>query len=235
MLGLDDLETSPSRHPARMPLTLPRHLWPGPQPAAPDEVALQLPGLDIAVVPNGADALSVSRLATQLEAMLGQLSPDAVSRLRGRPIRIDIIPKGGKLTDLPAWSHLAGRKTFDGRDWGDVGGVASGNRCAVAEEDIARGFTAAHEVGHVLRWTALSPAQRRRLERIYDDRRTAAAAAWLSPGWYTKANVEEYFAQCVAAYFEKPYGNAVRQFTRGWLQDNDPEILDLLDELFAGP
>jgi hypothetical protein len=235
MPGLDIDISPPRRDPARMPVVLPRSLWPTLVPAAPDEVSLNLPGLDVAVVPNGADRISVGILADQLEAMFSRLQPAAAQRMRRRSIRIDVIPRGAHLTDLPAWSHLQGKKTFDGRDWADVGGVASGTRCAIAEEDIAKGFTAAHEVGHVLRWTALSSGQRSRLEKHLDARRDDPFAQWLSPGWYTKANVDEYFAQCVAAYFEKPYGFAVRQFTRAWLQDNDPEVLAILDEVFVAP
>lgn len=235
MPGLDLDVSPPRRHPAHMPAVLPRHLWPVQVPAARDEIALALPGLDVAVVPNGADRVVATQLATQLEEMLGRLRPAVVARMRHRSIRVDIIPRGKRLTDLPAWAHLDGKKTFDGRDWADVGGVASGTRCAIAEEDIAKGFTAAHEVGHVLRWTALTSAQRSRLDKLLEQRRDDPLAQWLSPGWYTKANVDEYFAQCVAAYFEKPYGLAVRQFTRAWLQDNDPKVLDLLDEIFARP
>ncbi len=79
-----------------------------------------------------------------------------------------IIPIGKKLTQIPPFTKLAGKKTFDGRLWDNVDGVGSPRHVAVAETNLIgsdplamnsgydKGFLILHEYGHAVRFNLTS-------------------------------------------------------------------------------
>ena len=151
---------------------------------------------------------------------------------------------------------------FDGRIWDTVRGIqtdiAGVHRFAIAEEDLITvpgkaasyggGFLAAHEGGHALQASSLTPAQIATLTSLYTSRLAASGpitpttpasdqtAMWLNPAWYSAANKEEYFANSVAAYLGHPYSNNDADqlmYNRSWLQTNDPGMSALLQTIYA--
>ena len=116
---------------------------------------------------------------------------------------------------------------------GSLGGGALG-RMAGASQGYAPGFVGGHETGHIIGDFALTAAQRTQLTRLFAARQRAGGP-WLPPADYSSANRDEYFAQCVAAYFGRPYNESSEsreKFTRAWLQRNDPDMHRFLGEIF---
>jgi Domain of unknown function (DUF4157) len=96
-------------------------------------------------------------------------------------------------------------------------------------------FTAGHETSHTVEQFAFTPAQHAELQKLYDARK-AANGPWLAPASYTSSNVQEYFAQCAAAYFREPYQDDYKDsYTPEWVEKNDPGMYALLKEVFTNP
>ena len=134
-------------------------------------------------------------------------------------------------------------------------------RVAVAEEDLTTvpgkaasygdGFLEAHEGGHGLQFSGLTPAQQTQLQRpvhgadrvagtadVRRRRRARPRPAGCGPAWYSASFKEEYFANSVAAFHGHPYTNGaadVAMYNQGWLQANDPGMLTLLQQVYAAP
>ncbi len=119
------------------------------------------------IIANGAgpQALDYAR-----KIQLGMLShaPREVLRHLSDNTSLYIIPIGKKLTQIPPFTKLAGKKTFDGRPWEKVSGVAYRDGhfedVAVAENNLIgpgpfgvdgmarKGFMLLHEYGHAVRF-----------------------------------------------------------------------------------
>jgi hypothetical protein len=208
--------------------------------------------LGLKVVGHGASAEAVGLASDRLFEILGGLGAPEETALKDATVELHIIPHDKKLTDLPEFASLKGSKTFDGRNYDDlrgVGGTKVGNiiRYAVAEEQLvsvsgkpsgyAKGFVASHESGHVIEQFGLTPDQQKALQQAFDAR-TKAGGPWLNPKNYTSSRVGEYFAQCVSAYFNRPYSDSAedkRMYTRDWLMKNDPEMYKLLNSVYSSP
>jgi hypothetical protein len=211
---------------------------------------------------HGASDAAVNRAREQAIELYGNLAPANRARMATDPVTVDVIPHDKKLTELPEYQHLAGTQTFDGRLWDNVRGIQTEvngvRRVAVAEEDLTTisgknasygsGFLEAHEGGHGLQFSGLTAAQQAQLQVLYTARIASqgqptqttpegpATAGWLRPAWYSAANKEEYFANSVAAYHGHPYTNGaadVAQYTRAWLQANDPQMYALIDSVYV--
>ncbi len=228
----------------------------GPQPQPQDPLA----GI-VVIAGHSASAAAIARARTQAVELYGNLAPANRARLVASPITVDVIPHDKQLTDLPEYAHLRGTNTFDGRLWDNVRGIqttiAGATHVAVAEEDLVAvagtaasygpGFLEAHEGGHGLQTSGLTPTQVATLATIYAARVAstgpitqatpagAATAKWLSPAWYSAANKEEYFANSVAAYHSHPYTSGAgdqAMYTRAWLQANDAPMFQLLQAIY---
>jgi hypothetical protein len=118
---------------------------------------------------------------------------------------------------------------------GAVGGGLLGN---LVDESTASGyatnFAASHEGAHTIELFALTPQQQARVKTLFDARK-AAGGPWLEPADYTSSNEHEYWAQCAAAFFSRPYsGGDADTYNPEWLRRNDPGMYALLDEVFGG-
>ncbi len=207
---------------------------------------------------NGASVQAIDIAQTHARELFETLAPANRAVLAANPVAIDVIPQGTRLTDLAEYADLAGKKTFDGREWADVRGIKTvvdgRTRIAIGEETLlpgltgyGPGFVAAHEGGHAVQ-EALTPAQATRLQELYTERTAAAPVtpdgtaggsghrSWLDPDWYSAANKEEYFANCIAAYQRHPYSAdpaVVVKYTPEWLQTHDPKMFALLEEIYG--
>jgi hypothetical protein len=201
-------------------------------------------GLDLRVVDGGVAAAGPPAEA-EMGEVLGAVHGADRSRLAGYSVRLDIIPTGGSLTDLPAFGFLNGRTTFDGRPYSSLRAVgptvaATTVTYAVGAEQVVPGlqsaygpgFAVAHESGHVVRHLALSSGEDATLRRLYAGRR-ALGGPWLTD--YAGSNDDEYFADATAAYFGHPWSDdTAGRFSRTWLAANDPGLLDLLRQVYGG-
>ena len=230
------------------------------QPDIPPSVD-PLEGLPVEVVGHGASEPAVAAARKAAIELFGDLRDPSRAQLLTTKVALDVIPHDKQLTDLPEYKHLKGTKTFDGRIWDtvrgiqtDIGGV---HRFAIAEEDLVsvsgkaasygEGFLAAHEGGHALQASSLTPDQLKTLTTLHSTRLAAsgpitqttvagtATAMWLNPAWYSAANKEEYFANSVAAYLGHPYSNKDEDklmYNRAWLAAKDPGMFALLQSVF---
>ncbi|HSL34485.1 MAG TPA: peptidoglycan-binding domain-containing protein [Candidatus Limnocylindrales bacterium] len=231
------------------------------QPDVPPDVD-PLAGLPVQVLGHGASDAAVAAARTAAIELFGDMRDPNRAQLLTTSVALDVIPHDKQLTDLPEYAHLKGTKTFDGRIWDTVRGIqtdiAGVHRFAVAEEDLisvpgkaasyGSGFLAAHEGGHALQASSLTPAQITTLTTLYTTRLATSGpitpttpasdktAIWLNPAWYSAANKEEYFGNSVAAYLGHPYtdGDADKMmYNRSWLQTNDPGMYTLLETIYT--
>jgi hypothetical protein len=220
-----------------------------------------LADLPVEVLGHGASEAAVAAARQAAVELFGDLTDPSRAQLRTTQVALDVIPHDQQLTDLPEYAHLKGTHTFDDRLWDNVRGIqttiAGVHRFAIAEEDLVSipgkaasygdGFLAAHEGGHALQASSLTAAQLATLVSLHTTRLAAsgpitqttppgtATGMWLNPAWYSAANKEEYFGNSVAAYLEHPYSNGDEdraQYSRAWLEANDPGMLALLRTIY---
>jgi hypothetical protein len=220
-----------------------------------------LAGLPVQVLGHGASEAAVAAARKAAVELFGDLRDPSKAQLKTTKVALDVIPHDKQLTDLPEYAHLKGTKTFDGRVWDTVRGIqtdiAGVHRFAVAEEDLVSvpgkaasygsGFLAAHEGGHALQASSLTPAQITTLKALYAARLATSGpltpttpasdktAIWLNPAWYSAANKEEYFGNSVAAYLGHPYTNNDKDkmmYNQSWLKTNDPGMYALIQSVY---
>jgi hypothetical protein len=164
-------------------------------------------------------------------------------RLQGAHLSIVVVPRRSRLTDVPQFASLKGRRTFDGRPWEDVRGTGGlelpDGRVAVAipEENIAGGddvypahSVAVHELAHMLHDHVLTSGDRAAVEKAYR-KHLQSGEPFLDA--YAGANVREYFAQGANAYFDRYAGNEQRDAR--WLWQNDRPLYTALARVFGAP
>jgi len=132
-----------------------------------------------------------------------------------------VVPKNKKMTDLPQFSSLAGKKTFDGRDWDKVrgsGGMEINGHIYVAvteentlgtdgEGDVSgtqwcydSGYsTTTHEIAHVIDMHGLTPEDRKKVDDLYkakkDKQTNGEVVEWIDGFDYDKPGVKKDKAQ----------------------------------------
>lgn len=123
-----------------------------------------------------------------------------------------------------------------GAGLGAAGGTLLGNLADESNSSgYARDFLPGHEGSHVIEDFSFTPAQRTKLQDLFNAR-TAARGPWLEPTDYTSSNLHEYWAQCSAAFFSRPYQDSYAStYTPAWLRTNDRGMYDLLVEVFGAP
>jgi uncharacterized protein DUF4157 len=118
---------------------------------------------------------------------------------------------------------------------GALGGYGLGAATKDKYGEYSQNFLAAHETSHSVEDYTLTPAQHIELQQLFAAR-TAAKGPWLAPADYTSSNIHEYFAQCAAAFFRKPYQDAYKDmYTPEWLDKNDNGMYKFLQEVFTSP
>lgn len=183
---------------------------------------------------NGSSEESINETKRILAEMMATANQHVLDRMVAGDARIEIVPKDKKITDIPDFARLKGQKTFDGRPWEDVRGVASGNVCAIPEENMLsegdfggyrRFFVLIHEYGHVVQGVGLAPDEpdggfMARVARFLGLRkakgptmaeveniyeRSMEREEKTALGDYADSNSWEMFAQGTAAYFDVGY------------------------------
>ncbi len=194
----------------------------------------------VTIVSHGcsAEALAEAERVTRLLTHRADIS----KRVDKSNVTLVIIPASKKMTDLPEFASLRGKKTFDGRPWEDVrgsGGLASNGRIVigVAEENLAelgsntypKGYSVAmHELAHALQNHALPKSDKKRIDEAYDARE-AAGGPWTES--YGASNESEYFAQLTNAWFDTNDG--VGHNGPDWVRTNDPTMALVLEQIYG--
>ena len=163
--------------------------------------------------------------------------PDVQACATHENIVVVLVPETRKLTALPEFASLKDKRTGDGRAWDDtrgVGGVANNGEVAVGvpAENLIGGATdrygarysvAIHEMAHAIFSHCLSPSTRARVHALFAQRDSFVTA-------YAALNVNEYFAEATAAFFDK-----AGQGSRDRLQRTDPAMFALMTEIYEQP
>lgn len=193
---------------------------------------------DLALVKNGLNALT-------------KAFPRALSMLRntqtvrfGKGVKVRFIADDPKtptygITDHPDFYHLRGKKTFDGRLWDEVEGVADPDgRTGVTVRDLGRGHsgeqvnTFMHEFGHTTHQFVMDSRTEARVVGLYEAAK--ARGVFLDP--YAGSNVYEYWAQGVEAYLllvpKQGSPGDSHDNTPEELKREDPDLFDYLESLF---
>lgn len=177
-----------------------------PNPARDKNIAI----LQSYIVPHGAGPEAVATTKKLMAGMLGQADPVVVQHMVDERIHVIIIPKDKKLTDLPEFAYLKGKKTIDGRPWEKVRGIGDTRlkdgsiALGVAEETLTgttgyhRGHVFVHELGHIVQDHGLPRGLKNESDRIYNDAVKRKTKTGL--GKYADSNTSEHFAQATAAY-----------------------------------
>jgi alpha-glucosidase len=154
-----------------------------------------------------------------------------------RGFRHYVMPEYTKLTDLPTFAHLRKQKTFNGRLWDEVRGIGGCDAATGIEaiRNIAKGgYNAfAHELAHQLHQILPNGFRNPTVLRLY----YRAIENGLVLDDYAAANVMEYFAQGVEAFFsiEKNEESQKQKYhchIRRELRQRDKALFKYLERLF---
>lgn len=193
----------------------------------------------VAIVSHGCSAKALAE-AQSVTSLLTQ-RPDIAKALADKKVTLVIIPVGVRMTDLPEFAELRGKKTFDGRLWDDVrgsGGLTARGRTVVgvAEENLAdlpsntypKGYSIAmHELAHAIQNHALPRDEQKRIAAAFDARE-AAKGPWTER--YGASNEQEYFAQLTNAWFGRNAG--LGHNGADWVRENDPVMAAELQRIY---
>lgn len=181
--------------------------------------------------------------------MMDALSEPARRGLLGKSVEVHLIPVKAKLTDLPPWRHLAGKRTGGANDraYDDLRGV--GGQLIPGTDRIAMavgaeslfapggyyseeaGHTLVHEMGHTVLDNAV-PWLKDSVAELLADR--GPNADYLGDDSYTMSNADEYWAEGTAAMFGYYFPDASHfgEFTENWLKSNDHPLWKQLDAVY---
>jgi Tfp pilus assembly protein PilF len=139
-----------------------------------------------------------------------------------------------KLSDVGGYESLENRMTFDGRYYASVrgvGGLVTVSGVEYLDVAMRGGFnTIAHEFAHQVHTSALPSETCERIKKLYQ----RALKDGLVLDYYAASNEWEYFAQGYEAYvsdFKRPNAGVTARHTRDELQQQDPELFNLFEEL----
>lgn len=202
--------------------------------------------------PAGTHMSAVAQAGGIITKLVGR-NPVAQQRLAMARATIVIIPARTKMTDLPQFAALKGKRTFDNRDWSSVRGsggmqAADGSfAIGVAEENLiaipgvrtkyAYGYVGMHELAHTIESKGMTDEQRLRLTQLYQQQRMHDARDFTDA--YAATDVHEYFANSTNAFFgtnayQAKRGVPIKGNSREWLQTRDPDMYAFLVEMYDG-
>ena len=160
--------------------------------------------------------------------------------------QLAVIPRNRYVTDLPEYSHLAGRADFTGRTYESfhirgLGAVKGQPVSSGPEEQLVDDFdehhpvypyialSTAHEFAHAIQNLCFNDQDHQTWDSFYAE----ALEAGIYPGTHMMANVEEFFAVLSTAYFEVTTELASEP-DRARLAEDYPEIVKALDDIYQG-
>lgn len=193
------------------------------------------------VAPPGCHANAPEAAAEIVRMAIGR-NQHAQLKLSAARTTIVIIPARTKMTDLPQFTSLRGKQTFDKRPWENVrgsGGLKTPDgtfAIGVAEENLievkdvisgyAKGYSIGlHELAHALESQGLNANQKARLDALYkqqqgQDKRVKGTHHDAFTDSYSAENKHEYFAQSTNAFFGRNAGREKVSGATGKLVQN---------------
>ena len=191
---------------------------------------------------------ALQRAQLLVAAMLAPVRADAVAAIHDARVRVGVIGVDQVTTDLPEHADLNEAFPLDEGDWNTrTRGVAAtlarpltsaaeeNLLCAPGDRYVGESILV-HEFAHTVHEQGVAVVDASfdgRLDAAYD----AAIASGTWGGTYAATNAIEYWAEGVQSYFEVNGVNDASHGdigTRALLQDRDPALFDLVDEVFAG-
>lgn len=185
------------------------------------------------------------RLAVEATRALLAHRPDVAAAIADSRVRIGIIGRAQRTTQMPEWSDLY--EAFPGTDWDErarglgatverpLVGAGEENLLCLAEDRYLGESILVHELAHTIHEFGV-----RVVEPSFDDRLDAAWVAALDAGtWdgtYAATNEAEYWAEGVQSYFDANLGDTFEHGpidTRAELEAQDPALFALADEVFG--
>ncbi|MBX9584745.1 MAG: hypothetical protein K2X87_30955 [Gemmataceae bacterium] len=191
------------------------------------------------------DDRAVSQAAATVERMLAN-RPDVLEALAKARVRVAVIGKAERTTQLPEYAGLRDEADYWDRRARGLGATRAAPASSVGEENLL-GLTGdryrgesimVHEFAHTLHTMGLN-----RVDRGFEPRlREAFAAAkqrGLWPDTYAATNPLEYWAEGVQSYFDcnqKPQPGVHNEVATGpALKRYDPDLYDLIDATLKSP
>jgi len=194
------------------------------------------------ILQNGASEKARAEAARIMRKMLENTPTEDIRGLIGNNTTVALIPKGKKLTDLPEWTRLKGKYTFDGRLWDDVAGVAGwqGESVVISakEQNLTEKFpwdgypprhAFVHEFGHAVQYGLPSEA-RAQIKSHFEEQKQFTDD-------YAKTSDSEYFAQATAVWFGANKWGVLGMVagSPAWFAKNDPKLYSILESVYGPP
>lgn len=171
--------------------------------------------------------------------------PDVARVLAASTVRVGVIGRAQRTTQMPEWSDL--NTAFPDTDWDErarglgatvdrpLVGAGEENLLCLPEDRYLGESIFVHELSHtVLEFgaQAVDPAFRGRVETAYAD--AMAAGRW--KGTYAATNADEYWAEAAQSFFDTNLADDVQHNsvdTRVELRRYDPAVYRLLVDVFG--
>ena len=192
--------------------------------------------------------VALQRAQVLVAALLAPVRADAVAAIHDARVRVGVIGVGQVTTDLPEHADLNEVFPLPDGDWDTrtrgvaatlarpLTSAAEENLLCLPDDRYLGESILVHEFAHTVHEQGVAVVDATfdgRLDAAYD----AAIAAGTWSGTYAATNAIEYWAEGVQSYFEVNGVNDASHGdidTRALLQDRDPALFDLVDEVFAG-
>jgi hypothetical protein len=183
----------------------------------------------VKVVSNGALRMTLEQVDQAIDQMVTR--PDVQARLLTQEHELWLVPDGQRIADLPGLEHLRSERPVNGISHVKL---ADGRTVtAVTESSIIDGFynpkkgsALWHELAHLVHHS-LTAEEREAIDRAFAQRR-ASSGPWTDT--YGSQDPFEYFAESALAFLDRHS----RDVGRGWLRENDPEMLAMLERALPG-
>jgi hypothetical protein len=203
---------------------------------------LNVDGIPV-VASSNVDSRALAEAGAVINSMLSH-RPDIGKRLAEAGFKFAVIGRGEKVTDLPEYRELAGRKSDDGRPYSEMRGLGAIKErpvSSVGEENLLglsgdmydREKLCYHEFAHAVFNLGLAEEERKAIESLYSE----AKAQGLWKGAHAIANVEEYFAEASQSFFgiNDPRINQVHNGIDKpeELKAHDPRVYEFLEKVYG--
>lgn len=188
---------------------------------------------------------SLERAGKLLDAMISPQMEAALASYNG--LKVSMVAEGEEVSDLPQYCWLKTACTFDGRCYTHVrgiGGTSADMPGVVAEENVTCSASdmyrdesiTIHEFAHTLMDVVIQQQKPELYARIVAAYKNALDSGAIPGGLYISSTVNEFWAECVQAYFHASIRTDVNAGinTREALKQRLPEAFAIVHEVFDG-
>jgi len=226
---------------------------PLPGPAKRPKRESLLESIESAVVAEGASEEARKEGGRVLREMMSRSPEDVLKRMVDKKVRLVVIPKDKKLTDLPQAESLKGKKTLDGRSWDDVRGAANiiqkdGSIAVFAGEEnlvkdgktnYPKDYLPVHEWAHSVKDYGLDASGDLSDKKVKEVFETVKKSSGPFPDEYASTTPGEFFAEYTSLWFGTWFPVTNKDGTKpgpkdeAWIKKNAPEMHAILTRLYG--